>query len=210
MTLRSSITGRRRLAAGRRESSMRAPTTPRLRRGWAASGTLAVLVLALSGGLVAACGGGTNATVMPMMGASGAPTPAMPAAASTGTSADAAAMEAAWAARPDYVRSATARVQEAYRYALTRPDVLQWMPCYCGCAAMEHQSNLDCFLRSRMSVGAVAYEEHASFCDVCVQTALLAKQRFAEGRSLAQVRAEVDATFGGNGVPGTPTDLPQG
>jgi hypothetical protein len=26
--------------------------------------------------------------------------------------------------------------------------------------------------------------------------------------SLAEIRAEVDATLGGNGVPGTPTDLP--
>lgn len=176
---------------------MRVPATPRSRRRLAFSGTLAVLVLALSGGLVAACGGGDHAT-------------AMPAAASHDPGADAAAIEAAWAARPDYVSHADARVQEAYRYALERPDVIQWMPCYCGCAAMQHRSNLDCFLRSRMSVGAVAYEEHASYCDVCVQTALLAKQRISEGRSFAEIRAEVDATFGGNGVPGTPTDLPKG
>jgi len=189
---------------------MRAPTTPRSRRRLAFSGTLAVLVLALSGGLVAACGGGTNATAMPTMDASAEAAAAMPAAASHDPGADSAATEAAWAARPDYVRSAPARVQEAYHYALMRPDVVGWMPCYCGCAAMEHRSNLDCFLRSRMAAGAVAYEEHASYCDVCVQTALLARQRIAEGRSLAQVRAEVDATFGGNGVPGTPTDLPKG
>ena len=28
--------------------------------------------------------------------------------------------------------------------------------------------------------------------------------------SLAEIRAEVDATFGGDGAPGTPTDLPTG
>jgi hypothetical protein len=75
---------------------------------------------------------------------------------------------------------------------------------------MQHRNNLDCFLRARMTAGAVVFEEHASYCDVCVQTALLAKQRIGEGRSLAAIRAEVDATFGGNGVPGTPTDLPKG
>jgi hypothetical protein len=131
-------------------------------------------------------------------------------AASSEPGVEAAAMETAWAARPDYVRNAPASVQDAYRFALARPDVLQWMPCYCGCAALDHRSNLDCFLLSPMAAGAVAYDEHASYCDVCVQTALLAKQRVAEGRSLAQVRAEVDATFGGNGAPGTPTDLPKG
>jgi hypothetical protein len=100
-------------------------------------------------------------------------------------------------------------VEAAYRYALERPDVVQWMPCWCGCAGMEHRSNLDCFFRSRIG-GAVAFEEHASYCDICVETALLAQRRLAEGRSLVEIRAEVDARWGGNGVPGTPTDLPQG
>ena len=193
-----------------KELTMRVPATARSHRRRAISGTLVVLVLALSGGLVAACGGGANATVMPTMDASVASATEMPGAASHDPGTDAAAVETAWAARPDYVRGADARVQEAYRYALERPDVIRWMPCYCGCASMQHRSNLDCFLRARMTAGAVAFEQHASFCDVCVQTALLAKQRIGEGRSLAEIRAEVDATFGGNGVPGTPTDLPKG
>jgi Protein of unknown function with PCYCGC motif len=193
-----------------KELTVRVPATARSHRRRAISGTLAVLVLALSGGLVAACGGGANATVMPTTDASVASGAEMPGAASHDPGTDAAAVETAWAARPDYVRGADARVQEAYRYALERPDVIRWMPCYCGCASMQHRSNLDCFLRARMTAGAVAFEQHASFCDVCVQTALLAKQRIGEGRSLAEIRAEVDATFGGNGVPGTPTDLPKG
>jgi hypothetical protein len=185
---------------------VRATPRPRIRRVF--SGTLAVIFLALSGGLVAACGDG-NAPAMPTMGASATPVAAMPAAAPNDSGADPAAVEVAWAARPDYVRGAPASVQEAYRFALVRPDVVQWMPCYCGCAEMGHRSNLDCFLRARMSVGAVAYQEHASSCDVCVQIALLTKARVAEGHSLASIRAEVDATFGGRGVPGTPTDLPK-
>jgi hypothetical protein len=193
-----------------KELTMRVPATARSHRRRAISGTLSVLVLALSGGLVAACGGGANATVMPTMATSATSGAEMPGAASHDPGTDAAAVETAWAARPDYVRGADARVQEAYRYALERPDVIRWMPCYCGCASMQHRSNLDCFLRARMTAGAVAFEQHASFCDVCVQTALLAKQRIGEGRSLAEIRAEVDATFGGNGVPGTPTDLPKG
>lgn len=194
---------------------MRVPA-PRSRRRMAFSGMLVPLFLALSGGLVAACGGGTPATATPSTDPAGAADAAtaggmaMPAAASRDPGTDAAAVETAWAARPDYVRGADARVQEAYRYALERPDVIRWMPCFCGCASMQHRSNLDCFLRARMTAGAVAFEEHASYCDVCVQTALLAKQRIGEGRSLAAIRAEVDATFGGNGVPGTPTDLPRG
>jgi hypothetical protein len=189
---------------------MRVPAISRSRRRLAFPGMLSVLVLVLSGGLVAACGGSDNATAMPTMAASATPAMSMSAEPSHASGMDAAAVEIAWAARPDYVRQSADRVQEAYRYALERPDVIQWMPCFCGCAAMEHRSNLDCFLRARMTAGAVAFEEHASFCDVCVDTALLAKQRVAEGRSLAEIRTEVDATFGGNGVQGTPTELPKG
>jgi len=182
---------------------VRVPASRRSRRLRASSGTFAGLLIAVSSGL-AACGG--QGATMPDM----TPSTSEAAATSLAPAVDAGAVEAAWAARPDYVRHAHPRVAEAYRYALERPDVIAWMPCYCGCAAMDHRSNLDCFLRSRMAGGAVAFEEHASFCDICVETALLAKQRLAEGRSLAEIRAEVDATWGGAGVPGTDTALPQG
>ena len=48
--------------------------------------------------------------------------------------------ETAWAARPEYVR-ASARTEEAYRYAMQHPQIVQWMPCYCGCEAMGHGGN---------------------------------------------------------------------
>jgi hypothetical protein len=201
--------------AGRKELSMRASATPRSRRFRAVSGVFAVMVLALSGAAVSACGGGgaTMPTMTPSMSpaaaASMAPGGAV-SAPSYAPAADSAAIEAAWAARPSYVTDGGAMVMEAYRYALERPDVIQWMPCYCGCTAMGHRSNLDCFFRSRMAGGAVAFEEHASYCDVCVDTALLAKKRIAEGRTLPEIRAEVDSTFGGRGVPGTDTAVPQG
>lgn len=197
-----------------------APAAPSRRPMSAFAGSAAVLLVAVSGGL-AACGGGGGASMpsgepVGSMPAASMPAASMPAASSmpigaTGAQpADANAIEAAWEARPDYVRHAHPRVAEAYRYALERPDVIQWMPCYCGCEGMGHRSNLDCFLLSRMAGGAVAFEEHASFCDICVETALLAKQRLAEGRALAEIRAEVDVTWGGAGVPGTDTALPQG
>lgn len=110
---------------------------------------------------------------------------------------------AAWAASPAFVR-ATAETEEAYAFALFHPQVVRWMPCYCGCEGMGHRSNLDCFLKP----GArVVFEEHASYCDICVKTALLAKKMYSEGKSLREIRQAVDQTFGG-AAPGTPTDLP--
>jgi len=116
---------------------------------------------------------------------------------------------AAWDARPDFVRAADARTSSAYAYALEYPDVVQWLPCYCGCVGMGHRSNMDCFLKPREDRAPIAFEEHGSFCGVCVDTALMAKRMLAEGKSLLQVRMAVDQEFG-DLAPGTLTDLPPG
>jgi hypothetical protein len=113
-----------------------------------------------------------------------------------------------WQARPDYVKALPAEWQEAYAFALSRPDVLQWLPCYCGCAGMDHRSNLDCFFQRREVKGNYAYEEHASYCDICVETANLASRMLREGATMVQVRAAVDDAYGGGAAPGTDTPLP--
>jgi hypothetical protein len=114
---------------------------------------------------------------------------------------------AAWNTRPAFVSQASENTQMAYAFAVEHPDVLQWLPCYCGCAGMGHRSNLDCFVQ-RHDASGVAFEEHASACDVCVKTAMLAKAMGAQGSTLLEIRQAVDRTFGGSGAPGTDTPMP--
>lgn len=167
-------------------------------------GAVALLLLAVTVGPTAAgCApsraldGAGAATVMPSMEpSSGSSTAALPAGV---VRVDAAAM---WAGRPDFVR-ADATTEAAYHYAIEHPEVVAWMPCYCGCDAMEHRSNLDCYLKARGS----AFEEHASYCRICVDSTLKAKELVAQGRSVREIRAIVDATWGGI-APGTRTELP--
>ena len=187
--------------------------------------TLLTAALALSGAtMVAGCSGGTAktggtggtadmATAMPSMAAPAA----TPAPASTSGDAmegmahgmTAVQLDAAWSARPDFVRTNGAAVSEAYAFALSDPVPLESMPCYCGCVAMDHRSNLDCFFKPQdTTTNGLTFEQHASFCQVCVDTALLTKHRLAEGATLAQIRHEVDTTIGSNGVEGTHTALP--
>ena len=71
---------------------------------------------------------------------------------------------------------------------------------------MEHDSNLDCFIKPGGG-SPVVFEEHASFCDICVDIALKAQDMLAKGNTLIQMRAAVDSEFGGL-APGTQTDLP--
>lgn len=56
---------------------------------------------------------------------------------------------------PDLFWRATPEVQEAYRYALANRDVLQYMPCFCGCVAAGHRSNYDCYVREARADGTV-------------------------------------------------------
>jgi hypothetical protein len=44
-------------------------------------------------------------------------------------------------------------VRATYAYAARRGDVLQYMPCYCGCERQGHRSNQDCFVKGRTQAG---------------------------------------------------------
>lgn len=115
---------------------------------------------------------------------------------------------AAWNARPGFIENAAAGTQAGYAYALQHPDILRYIPCYCGCAGAGHKSNLDCYITAHAAGSPIVFDEHASYCDVCIRITEMAKQRTAQGQSLSLVRQAVDQTFGGGGTPGTPTELP--
>lgn len=105
---------------------------------------------------------------------------------------------------PDYVMAADRGVQLAYQFAVDRPDVMQWMVCYCGCGDHSgHKSALNCFVQASGS----EFDEHGSNCDVCVGIALDAMTMTDEGRSLSEIRTYIDDNYSDIG-PGTDTPLP--
>lgn len=42
-----------------------------------------------------------------------------------------------------------------YRYAVANRNVLQYMPCFCGCGAGGHTSNYDCYVDAVLPDGRV-------------------------------------------------------
>lgn len=174
-----------------------------------AIGWLPILLLFIVGGGIAGCGGtspGAAGASAPTGGDGGASTGGHTMGHVMPTAAE---VDAAWAGRPEYVRSAGPRTQEAYAFAIARPDVVDWMPCYCGCVEMDHRSNGDCFMKPRSAGMPIVFEEHGSYCNVCVDIALQAKSMLADGKTLLQIRAAVDGAYG-NIAPGTDTGLPPG
>ena len=64
----------------------------------------------------------------------------------------------AWPAEdrwPEQFHKASATIQEAYRFAVANQDLLQWMPCFCGCGEWGHTSNADCYVQEMRSDGSV-------------------------------------------------------
>ena len=111
---------------------------------------------------------------------------------------------------PVYPSYVSAAVRDAYEFAVANPGTLKALPCYCGCGLNAgHHSNLDCFIAGSDADGAVVFDDHGSYCQTCVDIARDAKRLLAEGRSLREVRSEIDVRHGTKG-PGTDTPLPNG
>jgi hypothetical protein len=96
---------------------------------------------------------------------------------------------------PAEVRAAPASVRTAYQFAAANPDVMQHIPCYCGCGGIGHESNYDCYVAEVRANGTVRFDGHALGCSICVDITQDAMRLLREGRSVSEIRAYVDATY---------------
>ena len=84
-------------------------------------------------------------------------------------------------------------IKAAYVFAAEHPEVLTYVPCFCGCERSGHQGNEDCFVKARGPNGDVTqWEPHGMECNVCVDVATQAKQMFSSGASVRDIRAAVE------------------
>ncbi|MFH1185401.1 MAG: PCYCGC motif-containing (lipo)protein [Chloroflexota bacterium] len=96
---------------------------------------------------------------------------------------------------PGEVRSAPNSVRTAYQFAAANPDVMENLPCYCGCGSIGHDSNYDCYVADVDANGAIRFDGHALGCSICVDITLDAMRLIKEGKSVPEIRAYVDATY---------------
>ena len=65
---------------------------------------------------------------------------------------------------PARLQDAPTEVQEAYRFAIANKELLQEIPCFCGCNGIGHASNYACYVADDGGPGQVAeYDSHAMF-----------------------------------------------
>ncbi len=64
---------------------------------------------------------------------------------------------------PAYLKDASSKAREMYRYAAVNGETLRYIPCYCGCGneRVGHKSNADCYVAERFPDGRITFTSHA-------------------------------------------------
>ena len=82
-----------------------------------------------------------------------------------------------------------AKTRAAYQVAKDIPEVLEQLPCFCGCMShFGHKNNLFCFK-----------DMHGSGCELCQDIALDARKMHDEGMSIAQIQENIKAKYSHQG-----------
>ncbi len=133
---------------------------------------LSIFILSIAGGLLSGCGATSN-TSSPEHDLKMAPMSMM----------------------PDQVKSAPVVTQQAYQFAVANPNIMQHIPCYCGCGNMGHTSNYSCYVESVDAAGKPTFDDHALGCSICVDITQDAMRLTKEGKSPQNIKAYVDKTY---------------
>jgi hypothetical protein len=100
-------------------------------------------------------------------------------------------------------------LRQVYEFAARHPEVLQYVPCYCGCENVGHKANHDCFVKSRAADGRVTqWDSHGMGCEVCLTVGRKAMSMFNQGMSVPAIRAAIEREYGARFPSHTPTPDP--
>lgn len=99
------------------------------------------------------------------------------------------------ASLPQQMQDAPASVRTAYQFAVANPDALQNVPCYCGCGAIGHKSNLACYIKEFDADGTPMFDDHALGCSICVDIATDVMKMTTEGKPPAEIRQQIVNTY---------------
>ena len=103
-------------------------------------------------------------------------------------------------------------VRATYDFAAQHPEILNYIPCYCGCGAQGHKANESCFVARRDAKGNVLqWDEHGFGCTICVDVARESMQLYNSGADVNAIRAAIERRWApGNAAGRTPTPAPPG
>lgn len=110
---------------------------------------------------------------------------------------------------PKFLDSQSEDMRLVYQAAGKAADILQWIPCYCGCGeSVGHKSNKNCFIYEIKEDGSVIWDDHGTRCGVCLKIAAQTVQMKQEGKTDLEIRQFIDDTYKSGYAKPTDTDMP--
>ncbi|MCR8630502.1 MULTISPECIES: PCYCGC domain-containing protein [Paenibacillus] len=110
---------------------------------------------------------------------------------------------------PKFLANQREEIRMIYQIAAANADLLQWMPCYCGCGeSVGHQSNKNCFIKEVNKDGSVVWDDHGTRCGVCLNIALESAKLKKDGLADKDIRAYIDGKYKSGFAKPTSTPMP--
>ncbi|WLV24341.1 PCYCGC motif-containing (lipo)protein [Aciduricibacillus chroicocephali] len=107
---------------------------------------------------------------------------------------------------PTFLNSKPENMQNIYAAAGQHKELLEQMPCYCGCGeSAGHKDNYDCFVHENENNGKVVWDDHGTKCQVCLEIAAEAITESQNGKSDAEIRKAIDEKYKEGYAEPTPT-----
>jgi hypothetical protein len=100
-------------------------------------------------------------------------------------------------------------VRAVYRFAALHPEVMRYMPCFCGCERSGHQDNEDCFIKARGADGSVEFDPHGFSCAICIDVARDAMRMRNSGADVPAIRKAIELRYRTPTGTITPTPSPK-
>lgn len=110
---------------------------------------------------------------------------------------------------PSFLDDRPEGMRLVYQVAGTATDIIEWMPCYCGCGeSAGHGSNKNCFIDEIREDGSVVWDDHSTRCQVCLDTAVDSVMMTQDGKSLKEIRNVIDERYKEGFAEPTDTPMP--
>ena len=107
---------------------------------------------------------------------------------------------------PEFLRDKSEDMQVIYVNAAQNKELLEKIPCYCGCGeSAGHKNNYDCFIHENKEDGRVVWDDHGTKCGVCLEIAAQSVSDLKAGKSIKQIRQSIDEKYKSGYAKPTPT-----
>ena len=100
-------------------------------------------------------------------------------------------------------------VRATYDFAAQHPEILKYVPCFCGCGSQGHKANESCFVARRDAKGNVLeWDTHGFGCTICIDVGRKAMQMYQSGADVRSIRAAIEREYASEAEGRTPTPPP--